>query len=95
MNNERNRAEGIPTLVENELLKQIQDVYEDVTTTAKTKKAEREKYTKQFVEKYARQLSLPEDKVRSIVDIVISRAKWIREIEELDEEVEDGLEEVK
>lgn len=93
--NERIRAEEIPVLVEDQLLKQIKDLYEDVITTTKTKREGREKITRQFVVKCAKELSLPEDKVRSIVDLVIERTKWIKEIEELDEEVEDELEDVK
>jgi len=85
----RTRAQGIPTLVENELLVQIKVLYEDVTTNSKTKKTERERLTKQFVKECSKMLSLPEDKVRSIVDIVIANTKWIKEIEEIDEEIED------
>ena len=86
---ERTRANGIPTLVENELLKQIQEVYDDITTTAQAKKTERAMFTEQFIRKYAKQLELPENKVRSIVELMIARTKWIKEIEELDEEMEE------
>lgn len=85
----RIRAEAIPLLVENELLEQIRTVYEDINTTSNKKRMEREKYTKKFVKKYAEQLALSEDEVRSIADIVISRIKWIKEIEELDEGIEE------
>ena len=83
---ERVRANGITILVENELLKQIQNVYDDATTTLQFKKAERKKYVEQFVSKYAKKLELPEDKVKSIVDFMIAKTRWIKEIEELDEE---------
>ena len=85
----RIRAEAIPLLVENELLEQIRVVYEDINTTSNEKRIEREKYTGKFVEKYSEQLSVSKDEVRSIVDIVIARVRWIKEIEELDEEVEE------
>ena len=90
---ERTRANGILTLVENELLKQIQEIYDDVTTTSQAKKTEREKYTEQFVRKYAKELELPIDKVKSIVDLMIAKTRWIKEIEELDEEIEHSIEE--
>ena len=48
---------------ENELLAQIKDAYEDVTTTASVKREEREKYTNLFVEKYAEQYGLPKERV--------------------------------
>ena len=88
---ERTRANGILTLVENELLKQIREVYDDVTTTAQAKKTEREIYTEQFIRECAKKLELPEDKVRSIVELMIAKTRWIKEIEELDEEIEDNI----
>ena len=82
----RQIIEGLPALVEQQLLKQIQDIYEDITTTASEKRAEREKCTVLYVKKWAKDLLLPEEKIRTIVDIVINRTPWIKEIEELDEE---------
>ena len=79
-------------LTEKELLSEIKDAYEEVDTTSKVKKAEREKYTNLFVEKYAQMYSVPKERVRSIVDIVIARTRWIREIEELEEELEGEFE---
>ena len=35
------------------------------------------------------ELLLPEDRIRCVVDNVISKAKWIEEIEELDEDFEE------
>ena len=90
MDEKRKRIiEGLPALVEQQLIKQIQDIYEDVTTSASDKRAEREKYTVLYVKKWAKDLSLPEEKIRTIVDIVINRTRWIKEIEELDEEIEE------
>ena len=76
---------------ENELLGQIKDAYEDVTTTAIIKREEREKYTNLFVEKYAEKYGLPKERVRCIVDIVIARTPWIKEIEDLEEELEEDF----
>lgn len=80
---------AIALLAEKELLGQIRVIYEDITTTSKAKKTEREKYTNKFIEKYAKELELSEDRIRKVVDDVISKAKWIKEIEELDEDLED------
>ena len=74
---------------ENELLSQIKDAYEDVTTKASIKRDQREKYTNLFVEKYAEKYGLPKERVRCIVDIVVARTPWIKEIEDLEEELEE------
>ena len=79
----------ILVLVENLLLKQIREIYEDVNTTSKEKKSEREKVTKQFVDRCSEELLLTKEDVIEAIDVVISRTKWIEEIEELDEELED------
>ena len=72
-------------LAELQLLEQIRRVYEDVETTAAFKRREREKLTQEFIETCMKTLSLSQDEIRSAVDEVIKRAKWIEEIEELDE----------
>ena len=79
-------------LAESQLLEQIRNVYEDVETTAAFKRREREKLTKEFIETCMKTLSLSQDEIRSTVNEVIKRAKWIEEIEELDETGWDGEE---
>lgn len=76
----------ISLLVENELLNQIQNIYFDDNKTLKIKRIEREACIKQFVEKYANKFYLSENIVRQIVDIIIKRTRWIKEIEEMCEE---------
>lgn len=76
----------ISVLVENELLNQIQEIYFDDDKTLRIKKFEREECIKQFVKKYANKFYLSENIVRKIVDIVIKRTKWIKEIEDMSEE---------
>ena len=80
---------AIATLVEKELIRQIKDIYEDVTTTSKIKREKREKCTKSFVELYSKELLLAKDRIGNIVDMVVAQEKWIKEIEELDEEIEE------
>ena len=79
----------ILVLVENLLLNQIREIYEDVNTTSKEKKAEREKVTKEFVDRCLGELLLSKEDVLEAVDKVIAKAKWIEKIEELDEEFDD------
>ena len=88
-NNKEKRISEISVLVENLLLKQIRCIYEDVNTTSKEKKEEREKITKQFVDQYLDDTLLTKEEVIEMIDNVIAKAKWIKEIEELDEEFED------
>ena len=76
----------IASLVEKELLEQIREIYDDITTTGKIKKQQREECTKKFVELYSAELLMAKDRIGSIVDRVISKVKWINEIEELDED---------
>jgi len=80
---------AIEVLVEKELIGQIREIYDDITTTGKMKKVEREQCTKKFVELYSKELLLAKDRIGSIVDRVIARAKWIEEIEELDDDFEE------
>ena len=80
---------AITALVEGKLLLRIRDIYEDLTMTSQNKKEERKKYTENFIEMLAEELSMPESRIRRIVEDVILKAKWIKEIEELDEEIED------
>ena len=80
---------AIATLAEKKLLEQIRNIYEDVTIASKTKRKERAQITESFVGMCANELQLPEDRIRNIVDKVIGKAKWIEEIEELDEELEE------
>ena len=77
---------AIASLVEKELIEQIREIYDDITTTGKMKKLQREQCTKKFVEMYSKELLMAKDRIGSIVDRVIAKAKWIEEIEELDEE---------
>ena len=79
---------AIATLVEKELLNRVKSVYEDVTLTIALKKTERAQITKQFIEQLAKRLAVPEDKLKSIVENVMMRAKWIEEIEDIDEALE-------
>lgn len=72
----------IAVIVENLLLKQIREIYEDVNTTSKEKRAERDKATKQFVDRCSKELLLSKEEVIGAVDNVIAKAKWIEEIEE-------------
>ena len=83
------KGNEILVLVENLLLKQIREIYEDVNTTSKEKRTEREKVTKQFVDRCSEELLLTKEEVIEAVDNVIEKAKWIKEIEELEEELED------
>ena len=53
------------------------------------KKAEREYCTRRFVGLHSKELLMAKDRIGSIVDGVIKKAKWIEEIEELDEEIEE------
>ena len=78
---------AIASLVENELLGQIRAIYDDVTTTSKIKKSEREECTRRFIELYSKELLMAKDRIGSIVDRVIAKAKWIEEIEDLEEEI--------
>ena len=79
-------------LAELQLLEQIRSVYEDVETTAVFKRSQREKLAKEFIETCMKTLSLSQDEIKNAVDEVIKRAKWIEEIEELDETGWDGEE---
>ena len=80
---------AIATLVEEKLIKEIREIYEDITTTGKMKKIQREQCTRKFVELHSKELSFAKDSLGRIVDRVISKTKWIEEIEELDEEFEE------
>ena len=73
-------------LVENTLLKQILEIYEDISTTSKIKREKRAKITEEFVEMLEKELNRPKGEIRQIVDNKIAKARWIEEIEELDEE---------
>ena len=78
--------EYIMLLVENTLLKQILEIYEDISTTSKIKREKRAKITEEFVEMLEKELNRPKGEIRQIVDNKIAKARWIEEIEELDEE---------
>ena len=80
---------AISALVENKLLEQIRVIYEDITTSSETKRKERAKATNKFVKICVEELLIPEDRIRNIINNVIEKAKWIEEIEELDEDFEE------
>ena len=79
----------IMILAENILLEQIREIYEDVSTTSGIKREKRENVTERFVEMQENKLGRPKEKIRQIVDKVIERTRWIKEIEELDEELDE------
>ena len=87
--NQQDIDNAIALLTEKRLIEQIRVIYEDITTTSKTKREERLQATNKFVEMCAVELQIPEDRIRTIVDHVVAKAKWIEEIEELDEELEE------
>ena len=80
---------AIATTAENKLLEQIRVIYEDITTTSKIKREKRVQVTNKFVQMCVEELHFPEDRIRNVVDNVIAKAKWIEEIEELDEDFEE------
>ena len=79
---------AIAALTEKKLLEQIRLIYEDITTTSKTKREERARTTNKFVKMCKEELSIPEDRIRNIVDRILAKTKCIEEIEELDEDLE-------
>ena len=80
---------AIAALVEKKLLEQIRVIYEDITMTSETKRKERAQATNKFIEMCVEEVQISEDRIRNIVDNVIAKAKWIEEIEELDEDFEE------
>ena len=87
--NQEDIDNAIAVLIEKKLIEQIRDIYDDVTTTGNMKKIQREQCTREFVELYSKELSCAKERLGNIVDKVIARTKWIEEIEELDEELEE------
>lgn len=80
---------AIASLAEKKLIEQIRIIYDDETTTSKLKRKERTQVTNKFIGMCVEELQLPEDRIRNIVDNIIAKAKWIEEIEELDEDLEE------
>lgn len=83
---QKGNDEYIMLLVENTLLKQILEIQEDISATSKIKREKRAKITEEFVEMLEKELNHPKGEIRQIVDNKIAKARWIEEIEELDEE---------
>lgn len=79
---------AISILAEKKLIEQIRVIYEDITATSEVKRQERAEVTNRFVKMCKEELSIPEDRIRNIVDRILAKAKWIEEIEELDEDLE-------
>ena len=77
---------AIIVLAESVLMPRILSFYEDVETTSKTKKEQKDKCIEEFVSHCVKKFEMPEDQLRGLVEGLIKKYKWIVEIEELDEE---------
>jgi len=74
------------------LLKLIKDIYEEPQIS--NKRARREQLTQEFIQESINRFGLPKEDIVKMVDEVIEKEKWIKEIEDEDEAMLDEGEEL-